>query len=214
MISTVIILGVMILRCAPSFAAVGCTLNDPDRDIKRVFPGSTGYRTEFITIEEKGGEKLKNKVEKRLGDKFETVYETIDVPYAYYIIMKGKDTIGYVHGVNQKGMYGGMQLILATDPDGKIIDFYYQKLSSPEAAKFSSSSFTGQFRGLKLEDFYKSDDPGSRISAIKDPTKKNNEDFKATLRGLKKNLILLDEFILNKGYNPGYDRSRKDDQEK
>ncbi len=209
MISAAIISGLMILSCALLFAAVGCTLNDPDRDIKRIFPGSTGYKTEFITIEERGGEKLKNRVEERLGDKFERVYETIDVPYAYYIIMKGKDTIGHVHGVNQKGIYGGMQLILATDPEGRIVDFYYQKLSSPEAAKFRSRSFTDQFKGLTLEDFYKIDEPGSRISGIKDPTEKNTEDFKATIRGLKKNLILLDEFMLDKRSDLKYDKESK-----
>ncbi len=214
LISTIIILCAAILCGGISFAAVGCTLNDPDRDIKRMFPGYTGYRTEFITIEERGGEKLKKEVEERLEDKFDTIYETIDVPYAYYIIMKGKDVIGRVHGVNQKGMYGGMQIILATDNDGRIIDFYYQNLSSPEAAKFRNKLFTDQFKGLTLEDFYKCDEPGSRVSAIKDPTEKNEEDFKATIRGAKKSLILLDEFMLDKKYDAAYDRSVKHDQEK
>ena len=50
------------------YAAVGCTLNDPDRDIKRIFPESTGYKTEFITIEEKGGEALGKEIERKLGD--------------------------------------------------------------------------------------------------------------------------------------------------
>ena len=184
-----------------SFAAVGCTLNDPDRDVKRIFPQSTGYRTLFITLQEKGGEPLKAKIEDRLGDKFDSIYETIDVPYAFYIVLKGKDVIGRMHGVNQKGTYGGMQLILATDLDGKIIDFYYQKISSPEAAKFRDKSFTGKFIGLTLLDFYE-----SHLDEIKDPTEKSAEDFRATLRGMKKNLILLDEFMLDNKY----DRTNKE----
>ena len=173
-----------------SLAAVGCTLNDPDRDIKRIFPQSTGYKTNFITIKERGAEALKKEIEEKLGDKLGVVYETIDVPYAYYTILKGKEIIGRIHGVNQKGTYGGMQLILATDLDDEIIDFYYQKISSPEAKKFRDKSFTRQFIGLTLADFYQKD----KIDKIKDPSQKNNEDFKATLRGIKKNLILLDEF--------------------
>lgn len=190
----------LVAGCAAGvcLAAVGCTLNDPDRDVKRIFPQSTGYRTEFITIQERGGEKLKEEIEKKLGDKFDNIYETIDVPYAYYTILKGKEVIGHVHGVNQKGLYGGMQLILATDPEGRIMDFYYQRISSPEAAKFRDKNFTGRFIGLTLEDFYKSDDPNGKVAAIKDPSRENHEDFKSTIRGIKKNLILFDTFILNK----------------
>jgi hypothetical protein len=110
------------------------------------------------------------------------------VPYAYYTILKGKDIIGYIHGVNQKGKYGGMQLIMATDLKGKILNFYYQKMSSPEAKKFMDKSFTNQFIGLTLDDFMKG------TLTVKDPSQDSHQDFQATLRGLKKNLILLEEF--------------------
>ncbi len=178
--------------CSLSLAAVGCTLNDPDRDVKRIFPESTGYKTSFITIEEIGGEPLKEKIQEELGEKFDPIYESIDTPYAYYDILKGKKLIGRIHGVNQKGKYGGMQLILATDLKGNIIEFYYQKISSPEARKFRDISFTRKFTGLSLKDFYK-----KKIN-IKDPSKENNEDFLFTLRGIKKNLILLEKFKLDK----------------
>jgi hypothetical protein len=192
------VISILILGCGVSLAAVGCTLNDPDRDIQKLFPQSTGYKTNFITIQERGGEKLKKEVEKKLGDTFDPLYESVDVPYSYYTVLKGKDVIGYVHGVNQKGVYGGMQIILATDPDGKIIGFYYQKISSPEAEKFRNKSFTDRFLGLTLADFYRSGDPNGKVAAIEDPAQKNHEDFKATIRGAKKNLILLDTFILSK----------------
>ncbi|MDD5155951.1 MAG: hypothetical protein PHF11_05675 [Candidatus Omnitrophica bacterium] len=174
------------------YAAVGCTLNDPDRDVKRIFPQSTGYRTEFITIQEAGGQELYKKIEKELGDKFDPVYEAIDVPYAFYDVLKGKEVIATIHGVNQKGEYGGMQLILATDLNGKILDFFYQKMSSPEAGRFMNKNFTSQFIGLGLNDFLKGN------FGIKDPSSNSSEDFQATLRGLKKNLILLDELKLKK----------------
>jgi hypothetical protein len=199
---------VVSFSAAVCFAAVGCSLNDPDRDVKRIFPQSTSYRTDFITIQERGGDRLKAEVERKLGDTLDHVYETSDVPYAYYTILKGKEVIGRIHGVNQKGLYGGMQLILATDPEGRIVAFYYQKLSSPEASKFRSHSFTDQFKGLTLEDFYRGGEPDSRLSAIKDPTDKQREDFTATIRGLKKNLILLDEFMLNNAHEKSYKRSR------
>jgi len=169
---------------------VGCQLNDPDRDVKKIFPESTGYKSDFVSIKEIGGGGLYQKIEAALGDKFDPVYEAMDVPYSFYKVLKGRETIGYVHGVNQKGVFGGMQLIISTDLAGKIINFYYQKMSSPEAAKFMDKDFTGKFNGLALTDFLKGN------IGISDPSKESGEDFRYTLRGVKKNLILLHELEL------------------
>lgn len=191
------------------YAAVGCTLNNPDRDIRRLFPEATNYKTEFISIEDNGGEELLKECQLKLKDKFEPRYEAIDVPYAYYTVLNKTETIGYVHGVNQKGMYGGIQLILASDPNGVIIDFYYQKITSPEAKKFKDRAFTKQFVGLSLKDFY---DIGL-ADKIKAPVEDNTEDFTFTLRGIKKNLILLDEFKLNNKYDRYFYKQKGDDHE-
>ncbi|MGB9595003.1 MAG: hypothetical protein ACPL7B_01875 [Candidatus Poribacteria bacterium] len=187
-----------------AFGAVACSLNDPDRDIKRIFPQSTGYKTTITSIKEKGGEKLAKEIEKSLGDKLDPIFEANDVPYTFYTVLKGKDIIGYVHGVNQKGMYGGMQIILAVDTKGKILHFYYQKMSSPDANKFKDEKWTSQFKGLILADFYHHDTmkgmecSEDKIAKIKSPSEKNSKDFANTLRGIKMNLILLDKFIFNK----------------
>ncbi len=78
----------------PAWGAVGCDLNDPDRDVARLFPESTGYKTVYTSILKKGGDKLLVTVERRLGDKFRGLYETIDVPYTIYEIFKQKTLIG------------------------------------------------------------------------------------------------------------------------
>lgn len=187
---------------AIAYAAVGCTLNDPDRDIMRIFSDATSYTTEFITISERGGDSLAARIEAELGDTLDPVFEALDVSYAYYTVLKGKEVVGRVHGVNQRGTFGGMQLILATDPEGVIVDFYYQKLSSPEAKKFRADAFTEQFTGLTLADFvtrFKTAGPDGepgRVAVIEDPSQESGEDFAATLRGLTKNLLLLREFML------------------
>ena len=191
---------------------MGCTLNDPDRDIRRIFPEATGYRTEFITIQERGGAALAAEVERKLGDTLDSVYETLDVPYAYYTVLKGRDVIGRVHGVNQKGQFGGMQLILATDLEGGIVDFYYQKISSPEARAFRDKAFTNLFKGLTLADFRAHrlrPDGGGRVAGIRDPSRANAEDFAATLRGLTKNLILLDIFYLDRRHDATLEGRKK-----
>src|SRR5512133_2393692 len=101
----------LILAGSPAArGAVGCDLNDPDRDVARLFPGSTGYKTIYTSILLKGGRRLMAKVETRLGDKFQGIYETLDVPYTVYEIFNSKTKVGYIHGVNQKGQFGGIQV--------------------------------------------------------------------------------------------------------
>ena len=181
---------VALLAAHTAYAIVGCTLNDPDRDIPRLFPESTGYETAYITIEEKGGEALNKEIEKELGGTFEPIYETIDVPYAFYTVFRDKKVIGYVHGVNQKGRYGGMQLMISSGMDDKVRSFWYHKLSSPEAAAFVDTKFTDKFTGLTSDDLIKGN------YSIADPSKNGSYDFRATLRGLKKNRILLKKLLL------------------
>ena len=185
----------------PAMAAVGCDLNDPDRDIKRLFTNSTGYRTTYASITKQGGEPLLQKIETRLGDKFHGIYETIDIPYTIYTVYAGDEKIGYVHGVNEKGAFGGIQVFIALDRKGTILAFYIQKITSQWAKKLRDPVFGGQFTGLTLKDF-ESYDPTTgkgegRISQIANPAPEAATDFKAAMRALKKNLILMDVFVFS-----------------
>lgn len=194
---------ILFVLCAlPLLAAVGCELNDPDRDVKRLFPQSTGYRTTYASILKKGGTGLLQQVERRLGDRFKGLFETADVPYTLYTIFKGQEAIGYIHGVNQKGRFGGIQIVLALDLDGRILAFYYQRLTNSDARLLRDPEFGRQFIGLELSDFSGYDvasgraEPGSRIAALRNPAPRAEDDFRATLRAVKKDLILSDEFLL------------------
>ncbi|MGA2587692.1 MAG: hypothetical protein ABSF88_11810 [Candidatus Aminicenantales bacterium] len=197
---------ILMIAGAPLLAAVGCDLNDPDRDVKRLFPESTGYKTLYVSIAQKGGAALLRRIEERLGDKFKGLFETADVPYTMYQILKGKEIIGYIHGVNQKGQYGGVQVVLALDLEGNIRGFYFQKMTGQYAKLLRDPEFGKQFIGLNLKDFQDYDvvsgqaKPGSRVAAIKNPASQAGSDFRAALRGTKKNLILCDEFLLGNKY--------------
>jgi hypothetical protein len=187
-------------------AAVGCDLNDPDRDVKRLFPESTGYKTLYVSIAKKGGDALLKEIEGRLGDTFKGLFETADVPYTMYEIYRGNDLIGYIHGVNQKGTYGGLQVFLALDKEGVIRAFYFQKLTSKAAKLFREPAFGNQFVGLSLRAFSRYDvvtgkeEPPGPVSRIKNPDPGSEQDFRAALRATKKNLILVDEFLLGNKY--------------
>jgi hypothetical protein len=188
------------------YAAVGCDLNDPDRDVKRLFPGSTGFKTLYLSIAKKGGDELLKRIETRLGDRFTGLFETADVPYTMYEVYKGADLIGFIHGVNQKGTYGGLQVFLALDPEGTITGFYFQKLTSRAGKAFRDPAFGAQFTGLSLTDFYAYDvatgreEPPGPVGRIRNPAPEAEKDFRAALRAAKKNLILVDEFLLGNAH--------------
>jgi hypothetical protein len=119
-----------------------------------------------------------------------------------YQVFRGKELIGYIHGVNQKGQYGGIQVFLALDLEGTIRAFYFQKLSSQHAKSLRDAKFGEQFLGLNLKDFYDYDVVSqraageSRVARIRNPAPEAEADFRAALRAAKKNLILVDEFLL------------------
>jgi len=195
---------------AALYGAFGCDLNDPDRDVKRLFPESTGFKTFYVSISRKGGDALLREIETRLGDTFHGLFETADVPYAMYEIYRGQELIGYIHGVNQKGTYGGLQVFLALDLEGNIKAYYMQKLTSKAAKAFRDPAFGAQFIGLNLKDFYAYDvvsgkeDPPGRVGRIRNPEPASEPDFRAALRATKKNLILADEFLLGNRHRPDF----------
>ena len=203
LLKTILALLLLLATAFPSFGAVGCDLNDPDRDVARLFPDSTGYRTVYAAIDKRGGEQLLRRVEKRLGDRFHGIYETIDVPYTIYEIYAGKRRIGYIHGVNQKGEFGGIQVFVALDLKGKIRAFYIQKMTSQWAKKLRGETFGRQFVGLGLKEFDGYDPVGGkgtgRVAEIRNPAPEAQADFRAALRAVKKNLILMDEFVYAAG---------------
>jgi hypothetical protein len=187
-----------------ALGAVGCELNDPDRDVRRLFPGATSYKTLYLSIAKKGGPPLLARIEQRLGDRFRGIYETADVPYTIYEIYREKERVGYIHGVNHKGQYGGIQVFLALDLKGTVLSFYIQKLTSQHAKELRDPAFGRQFVGLGLADFAGYDVVSGRAvgktAAIRNPAPEAEIDYRAAMRATKKNLILMDEFVL--GANP------------
>jgi len=179
--------------------AVCCELNEPEDDVAKFFPESTGFKAYYVSIDQKGGEPLLAKIEKRLGDKFRGFYETIDLPYSIYDIFSKEKKIGYINGVTQKGQFGSIQVFLALDLEGRIRGFYLQKMTNKHARKFRDANFGKQFFGLTLKDFDSYDvisgKASGKVQTIKNPAPEAEADFRAILRATKKNLILMDEFV-------------------
>jgi hypothetical protein len=183
------------------YGVVGCNCNDPDRDVARLFPESTGYKVIYASLKKKGGEKLLDAVEARLGDRSNSEYCGLDESSTIYEVLSGKKKIGYLHGVNQKGQVGNFQVFLALDPLGTITGFFTRKMTNGSVAQLRDPGFEQQFVGLTMKDFELFDavsgKSSGKVDGLKNPVPESREDFTAILRAVKKNLILMDEFIFS-----------------
>ena len=202
---TIIIFMALLFACSvssPLFAAISCELNYPASDIARLFPESNDFKVSYFSFAKRGGQPLLRKVEARLGG-LPALYAPLDVPYSIYEIYKGKQMIGYVHGVNQKGQYGVLEVFVSLDLNGTIKAFYLQRIAGPWGKKFTSAKFGKQFVGLSLKDFEQYDPAtakgSGKVAAIVNPAPEAKTDFLGLLRALKKNLILMDEFFYSVG---------------
>jgi hypothetical protein len=214
---------VLLIAAAPQslFGAIGCTLSNPAEDLKYLYPEMTTFKEELMEFPKmKDGAALFKGLRTRLGSDLDPIYETYETPYTVYSVFKGSARVGIVHGVNVPGKGGVIQVFLATDPQtAGIKNFFFQRLESPAARQLRSKEFRVQFEGLTLADFYKHDyyaaaQPGTKadkVAAIKppalDPT--GAPDYEATLRGLRKNLILLDYFVYGRRFEPFFERAQQ-----
>lgn len=186
------------LSASPGHAAVNCELNNPAIDVARLFPESTNFKKTYFSFSKQGEKPLLRTVETRLGG-YPALYAPLDVSYTLYEIYKDKKKVGYIHGVNQRGQYGVLEVFVSLDMDGMIKTFYIQRIASKWAKNFTSPKFGRQFVGLTLKDFEQYDTvkcKGSgKVASIVNPVPKEETDFYGLLRAMKKNLVLMDEFV-------------------
>lgn len=204
-----------------ALAAIGCTLNNPAQDLKYLFPQVTSFREEVRDFTRlPNGKSLYETLKSRLGSDLDPVYEAFDTPFTIYSVFKDQERIGIVHGVNVPGKGGVIQVFLSTDPaNGEIREFFFQRLESPAAKTLKDKGFRARFKGLALSDFYKHDyfavadpaNPADRLADLPpsglDPVK--TPDLAASIRGIRKNLILLDFFIYDRKAEPFWERTQK-----
>lgn len=205
----------------PAIATIGCTLSNPAEDLKYLYPEMTTYKEELMEFsKQKDGMALFKGLRTRLGSDLDPIYEAYETSYTVYSVFKGATKIGVVHGVNVPGKGGVIQVFTATDPKtAEITTFFFQRLESRAARELRSKEFRAQFTGMTLADFYKHDyyaasDPAAKadkLAAVKPPALDagSRPDYEAALRGLRKNLILLDIFVYGRRFEPYFERSRQ-----
>ncbi len=194
---------VLILATPSSaWAAVGCSLANPEEDIAGFFPEVTTFTVNYVTYQRQdptGWYALRAGI----GEELDAVYETIDVPYALYTVDGPDGRLGYVFGVNQRGKYANLQVIAVTDAELALKQVYLQKIRSPEHEAFQSAAFLEALAAVPLADYpgmvgcYR--DGACDDVPVRDPSGgAEPEDFRAVLRALAK-LHLLSETLLRPG---------------
>ena len=201
-------------------AAVGCSLSNPVRDLKYLFPQMTSYKEELWDFSQMtDGRALYRALNVRLGSDLDPLYEGYGTPYTIYTIVRGHEIIGYVHAVNVPGQGGLIQVVLSMAPDsGAIRSVSFQRLESLAAEALRKKEFLAQFKDLSLADFYRHDyyqitEPGSdkdRVTRVRNPVAgtRGESDYDATIRGVRKNLILLDFFVYHRRSESVYQQTR------
>lgn len=220
--TAIITLGIAILLLQQnSFGAIGCTLSNPAEDLKYLYPEMTTFKEDLKEFPRlKDGAALYKGLKARLGSDLDSIYEAYETPYTVYSVFKGTTKIGIVHGVNVPGKGGVIQVFLSLDPtSAEIRSFFYQRLESPAAKQLRSKEFRAQYSGLTLADFYKHDyyvqvQPGAKadkLASIKPPVidATGKPDYEASVRGIRKNLILLDYFVYSQRFEPFFVRAQQ-----
>jgi hypothetical protein len=169
--------------------AIGCTLTNPAQDLKYLFPEMTTYKEDLYEFPRlKDGRELFGSFKQRLGGDLDPIYETYETSYTVYSVFQGRTRIGIVHGVNVPGKGGVIQVFLSMDPAAeKIRALFFQRLESPAARQLRDKGFRAQFEGMTPEG----------LARVKAPEldARGRADYDAALRGVKKNLILLDLLV-------------------
>lgn len=203
------------------WGAIGCTLSNPAEDLKYLYPEMTSYKEDLKEFpKQKDGAALFKAFSERVGSDLDPIYETYETPYTVYSVFQGDKRIGVVHGVNVPGKGGVIQVFLSTDPStGAIKKFFYQRLESPAAGALRQKEFRQQFEGLTLADFYKHDyyqtsgskSQSDKVAKMKPPKvdAAGKPDYEASLRGIRKNLVLLDFFVYGRKFEPFFDKAKE-----
>ncbi len=121
-----------------NFAHSGiCLWRFPDKDIKRLFPKATGYKTEIVNYnkEEKAG------IEKELG----IPLDADETQFNFYKILKDTTPIGLVLTHSAKGQYGAIEVVIGLNNQGEVIGVLIQRDREKKSKELRSRKFLDQF---------------------------------------------------------------------
>jgi hypothetical protein len=174
------------------FAIDICRLSDPDITVNSLFPDSVGYIINYVSIDKTQNPlKLYSKFINEIGGKINHLIEGRKSLYAIYNIYGKDDLIGYILCVSQDYYGSIMEVVLSFNTKREINSmFYATPLKGKNASNYNNDAFLKNFIGLDYETLKK--------KKIPNPVLFENEIYDKSIRAVKKNLFIINEFTLTK----------------
>ena len=178
---TILILTLVLAVYFPlsSFAAV-CVFRFPDRDVYKLYPKATNYKSVLKTIDKD----TKQKIEALLGRPL----DPDETELTFYEIYKGKELIGMIHPHAERGEYGTIEVVWAFTLDGKIIDFTIQRDREKKGKELNAQEFRRQFAGKDLNSPFVLENTKEINTKLLKPVQEADKGSSAIAYGAKKTL--------------------------
>lgn len=169
----------IIFLTVDSFSAV-CVFRFPDRDVYKLFPKATNYKSVITKIDKV----TKQKIEDFLGQPL----DADETELTFYEIYKGKELIGMIHPHAERGEYGTIEVVWAFTLEGKIIDFVIQRDREKKGKELNGPTFRKQFSGKSLKDPFTNGSSKEINTKLLTPVKEADKGSSAIAYGAKKTL--------------------------
>ena len=101
-----------------------CPWREPEKDLRRFFPGATSYRTDTLALSS-----IRQRILNRLGPGSRIEDNSLYVHRA----LRGTETVGSVLVRRAAGPHGAIEVVAAVDRSGKLVGLRVQRHREPEA---------------------------------------------------------------------------------
>ncbi len=162
-----------------AFAAV-CVFRFPDRDVYKLYPRATNYKSVLKTIDKDA----KGRIETFLGQPL----DPDETELTFYEIYKGKELIGMIHPHAERGEYGTIEVVWAFTLEGKIIDFNIQRDREKKGKELNGPEFRKQFAGKDVDSPFVAEKTKQINSKLIKPVDGADQGSSAIAYGAKKTL--------------------------
>jgi hypothetical protein len=156
-----------------------CPWRDPKSDLRRFFPGADSYGQETLILSP-----LRLEIMKRLGPGVPLESNALYI----YRALQGQTRRGTALVRRASGEYGAIEVVVAVDPERRVIGVHLQRHREPPAiaSAIASPQWLGAFRGKTANDAFHI---GGDLPAVPPVAEKSAEAIAGAVRSL---LIELD----------------------
>jgi hypothetical protein len=139
------LLGGVLAGAGEVAAQTFCSVREPNRLIREMFPRHTGFRTEMLEITAETAAKFPADLPFRF-DRREVTRHPL------FIVLEGERVVGYVQARTQPTRWGLTEYVWALDAQLALLDFRVQRSREPGADRLQRSRLAAGLRGLSLDE--------------------------------------------------------------